>query len=473
MTVATATAVAVALIGGTSASYAAVKALDGGGTQPEDVLPASVVALAKVDLDPAFGQKRALFLLSRKLPDSGVGTSDSMKDDLLRDLFDGSEFNYERDIKPWVGRRAAIGAIPDPASESGFAAVAAIQYKDAGVARAALRRIAAAQIKSRSDNRLFLTRKNGYVLVADSQKHLDAYAASTQPLSSVVGYQEGMAAMYGDQIATAWINLKATYFATPVEDRKYVPGFSDLTRPPTGYFVVGLRAASSFLEVQGKAVGTNDETNASLFGGVGTTPGANVIASYPADTWAAVDMTGLGDALVRYYHSSGLDKDPDVAEAAAEYGITLPADIKTLFGEETAVGAFGRGDGIQVVMRVLSTTPAASAGVATKLLSMGASSRRELSGLVRTERDGYYVGSSKAGVIRAATTTSHLGETASFRRALPEAGGAGVSVYVNFQGVMRAFEADAETLHDYRYVDAFGFTVNPATHSFRLRLTVR
>ncbi|MEO6713644.1 MAG: DUF3352 domain-containing protein [Mycobacteriales bacterium] len=472
ISVGTAALLATAVLGA-NAAYATVVALDGGGAQPEDVLPSTVLALAKVDMDPAFGQKRALLQLSRKFPKSSATTTGGLKDNLLRSVFDGSDFNYERDIKPWVGQRAAVGAIADATADSGFSAIAAIQYNDAAVAREGLKRITAAQVRARSQNRLFFARKNGYVLVAETQAHIDAAFSSTQPLSSVDGYREAMASLSGDQIATAWVNLRATFLATPAEDRKLVPVFSSLKRVPTGHFVVGLHAASSYLEVQGKAVGTNEETDLNMYGGVGLGPGANLLANYPADTWAAIDMTGLGDALVRYYHSSGLDKDPDVAAAAEEYGITLPADIKTLFGDETAVGVFGNGDGIQVVMRVLSTTPSASAGVATKILTAGGGSRSQISGLVRTEKDGYFVGSSKAAVVKAATTTAHLGETVSFRRALPEAAGAGISVYINVQGTMRAFEADAATRYEYRYVDAFGFTMNPATKSFRMRLTVK
>jgi hypothetical protein len=475
-TVGTATVLAVVLAGGTSASYAAVKALDGGGPQPEDALPSSVVAVAKIDLDPAFGQKRAILQLRRKFPKptASDGSSTSVKDDALGSLLSGGDFNYDRDIKPWVGDRAAVGAVPDGRSKTGFTAVAAVQYTDVTKTRAALRRITAAQTKAHSDYPVFFALKNGYVLIADSQRHVDSFAASAQPLSATLGYQDGMAALTGDHIATAWVNIKATYLATPKTQRKWNPLFEELTTVPTGYLVVGVHAASSFVEVQGQAVGTSDEVNRNLYGGVGTTPGANLLAAYPSDTWAGADMTGLGDAVVRYYHSSGLDKDADAkATAEEELGIKLPGDLKTLFGEETAFGGFGTGDGIAGVARILSSTPTESAGVASKLLGSWVSSRKELSGLIRTERDGYYVGSSKAAVNRAATTTSHLGDTVSFKRALPDAAGAGVAIYVNVQGALRAFDADKETLHQNRYIDAFGFTADPATHAFRLRLTVK
>ena len=458
--------------GGSSASYAAVRALDGGGTQPEDALPASVVAFAKIDLDPAFGQKRAIFQLSRKFPKSGVTSQDSLKDDLLSSLFAGSEFNYVRDLKPWIGQRAAIAAVPDSTSEIGLSPLAAIQHGDTTATRVALRRIVAAQNKQPGGRTVFFTLKKGYVLAGSSQAQVDAFAASPQSLADVPGYRESVTALGGDQIATAWVSFKAAYLATPRAARAKNPMFANLKTLPTGYFIVGLHAASSFIEVQGKAVGTTDETNKALYGGTGTLAGANLLADYPADTWAGADVVGLGDAAVAYYNASGLAKDKSLAAQAKEIGLTLPRDLKTLLGEETAVGAMGRGDDIEVVGRILSTTPSASAGLATKVLSTMVASRQQLSGLVRPTADGYYVGSSKAAVLKAATATNTLGDTVSFKRALPEAATSGFAVYVNIQGAMRATEVDAQSLREAKAFDAFGFTTNPATNSFRMRLTV-
>lgn len=463
--------------GGSTASYAAVRALDGGGTQPEDALPASSVAVAKIDTDPAFGQKRAIFQLSRKFPKSGAKTEASLKDDLLRSLFADSDvdfdLDYDRDIKPWVGQRAAIAVVPDANKRTGFTVVAAIQHRDTTKTRIALRRIVAAQSKQPGGQDFFFTFKKGYVLVSASQAEVDSYAASAQSLSDVAGYRESIAALGGDQIATAWVNVRATYLATPKAARKQNPLFASLKTMPTGYVVVGLHAASSYIEVLGKSVGTNADTNRAMYGGLGTSVGANLLGSYPADTWAGVDAVGLGDAVVDYYNASGLAKDRQVMAGAKQLGLTLPRDLKTLLGAETAVGVMGGGADIDVVGRILSSTPTLSAGLATTVVSNIARSRQQLSGLVRPSADGYYVGSSKAAVLKTATAKAKLGDTVSFKRALPEASTSGFSIYVNIQGALRATDADDEELRDARYLDAFGFTANPATSSFRLRLTVR
>lgn len=474
MRVGVATVITALLAGGSSASYAAVKALDGGGAQPEGALPSTVLAVAKIDMDPAFGQKRAIHQLSAKFPKAKTKNAGSVKDDLLRSLFSESDFNYDRDIRSWVGQRAAIGVVADPSDPSGFAPIAAIQYTDVTKTRAALRRIHAAAVKAGGETPFFAL-KNGYVLAAETQAKADAAAAEPMSLSAVAGYVEAMSALQGDQIATSWVNLKAVYLATPRADRKNNPVFASLTSMPTGYLVLGVHAASSFVEMQGKAVGMNEETLASLYGGVGSTAGRNLLASYPADTWAGVDAVGLGDAVTKYYNASPMAKEPGVKADAKRMGLTLPADIKTLLGDETAVGVMGAGK-FDFVGRVLSATPAASAGLATKVVTSMAHSRQQASGLVRTEADGYYVGSSKAAVVKAATGTAKLGATASFKRAVPDAATAGLTVYVNIQGALRAFDSfdsKPDVHNETRYLDAFGFTADPATSSFRMRITVK
>ena len=77
-------AVAVAaLVGGIA--YGAAS-LSGGGTQPEGALPAGAIAFAKVDLDPAAGQKVDAIRFMRKFPSlRGHVAQDA---DLRKVLFD-------------------------------------------------------------------------------------------------------------------------------------------------------------------------------------------------------------------------------------------------------------------------------------------------------------------------------------------------------------------------------------------------
>jgi len=137
-------AIVLALVGGAGA-FAAFRELSGGGTQPESVLPADSIAFAKIDFDPAAGQKVLALKFLNKLPK--VGTSLAGGKDAKQAIFEGlasdsdlpKDFNYDRDVKPWLGDRLAVGVRPT-ASGTGFPDVVfAVQVKDEAKARAASR----------------------------------------------------------------------------------------------------------------------------------------------------------------------------------------------------------------------------------------------------------------------------------------------------------------------------------------------
>lgn len=107
-------AVVVLVLGG--AAFAAWSFLNGTGPRPDEVLPASTVALATVDLDPKAGQKIEAIKTLRKFPalrDSlGIDSSDDLRRYLVDKglgLCDG--LDYETDVKPWIGERAAVAAV--------------------------------------------------------------------------------------------------------------------------------------------------------------------------------------------------------------------------------------------------------------------------------------------------------------------------------------------------------------------------
>src|SRR4051794_12129502 len=170
------TAVLVAAVGTAVAVVGSV----GGGEQPEDVLPSTSVAMVKVDLDPPFAQQKAVYDLSKKFPSVHADSVGSIKDDLLSSLFyNESDLAYATDIKPWLGDRAAVAAVP---SSNGFAPIAAIQYTDKEKATKALTR---AQSKSTGpDSFAFAFAFDGdYVIVANTKAEADRYADSHKHLA--------------------------------------------------------------------------------------------------------------------------------------------------------------------------------------------------------------------------------------------------------------------------------------------------
>lgn len=110
-----------ALIAGAAVGVVAYTKLSGGGPQPADVLPATTVAYARLDLDPSASQKIALLDLIDRVPEvkEGLGLEDVDSQADLREvaftdwfgLEDTCGVDYDDDVKPWIGERLGLGLV--------------------------------------------------------------------------------------------------------------------------------------------------------------------------------------------------------------------------------------------------------------------------------------------------------------------------------------------------------------------------
>jgi hypothetical protein len=448
---------AVVIAGG--AAYGVGHYLGGGGQQPEDVLPANAMAVVKLDLDPSIAQKAALFRLSRAFPQLHAKNQDSLKDDLLRAMFTSDSMDYDHDIKPWLGDRVAVAVVPD-SSEDGFAAVGAVQYTNKDKAKRVL--LDASARAATGDNPFFFAFSGDYALIADTQAQADRYAASAAHLSDDSGYQRAVDSLGGDQIAIAWADVKGVYNAVKAHQSAN-PLWAKVKVAPTGAFIVGAHAASNYLEVQGKAVGITQGLTQAGAGQLGKVRTANLVSSFPNDTFVAMEATGLGDVVTNAFSAL----PPPIAQAAAGLGLGAPSELGAVLGTDAAVGLTGDLSTPTVIAHVRTPNPARAVAALTRV---GKLMRVDMPWCpcdgppltVRRDKTGYVVSSDPH-----APTTGKLGSTASFKRAVPDAKTAGMLLYVNLGKLPRSVLPGVENL------DAVGMSVNGATGEFRLRLTTR
>jgi hypothetical protein len=128
----------------------------GTGPQPAEALPAGTLAYVSVDLDPSGGQKIEALRTLNKFPafedEIGIDTDDDIRKAIFDQVDSGlgcDGLDYEDDIEPWLGDRAAVAAVdtggeqPDPVfviqvkdggdAEDGFAEIADCAGEDVGV----------------------------------------------------------------------------------------------------------------------------------------------------------------------------------------------------------------------------------------------------------------------------------------------------------------------------------------------------
>ena len=443
------TVAAVLLISG-GAAYGITHYLGGGGQQPEEVLPANAVAVMKLDLDPSLSQKAALYRFSRSFPDLHVQQK-TLKDDLLRPLFSGAGLNYDSDVKPWLGDRAAVAAVPK-LTGFGFAPVAAVQYTDKDKAKRVL--LGASMRAATGANPFFFAFSGDYAIIADTQGDADRYAAASTHLTDNASYQKAVASLDGDQLAVGWADAKGVVQGLTSAQLATSPMWNKLKAKQMGSFVVGLHAASNYLEMQGKAVGLSNDASQQL----GRAKTANLLATFPNDTLFAMEGTGLGAGIAQAFEAL-----PAVVTAQLQQNGLDAADLTAILGTDAAVAMSGDFDSPNVFAHVRTPTPELAVAALHRAFD-GLGDETPLSGplTITQEKTGYLLTSNPTG-----SAGGQLGNTASFKRAVPDARNAGVVLYVNLG------QLPQEAMRGAQNLDAIGMSVNGATGEFRLRVTTR
>lgn len=477
-----------------------VSYLSGGGPQPEDVLPDTVFAMAKVDLDPSADQKVAAYKLAKRFPKtSGVSSSDRIGQELLENVFRGSDVDYDRDIKPWVGQRAAVAALPAAKAGDDPEPLLAVAFTDRKTATDALARLA----KDDSTVRYAVSTHADYVLIAQDQATADMAARTPHVLADLSTYTKAVDALDGDQIVTAWGDLAAIWRALPEQLRQKGQA------APSGRLVYGAHVTGDGIELVGRGIDVQTGTST---GQVASRPGSGLAGRLPDDAVAVVSGTGLGDGVGSLWASLQGQGDPfGLADTLTAAGIDVPKDAKALLGDETALAVFpdqsfamtAHGTDVESVRRVLDRLTSAISSVGSSLsggYTSGGSGSSGDSGdatdgttvqgasfVTRTAQDGsgyppdlvqaipggVVVGSSPDVVARVAKGDGGLARSPVFKRAVPDADGAALIAFVDVQRAA-ALAGQAITDPDGQHVEAVGLSVRPGKDgSFRLRITIR
>ena len=151
------------------------------GPQPSEALPADTLGYVSIDLDPSGGQKIEALKTLNKFPAFKDYVGISPDDDLVKTLFDKIQdeagcdsLDYEDDIEPWVGDRAAVAGV-DLGGDTPEA-VFVVQVKDAEKAEAGLDKI---KDCSGGDEGGWAI-EGDWAIVAESDKIADKVVAETK-----------------------------------------------------------------------------------------------------------------------------------------------------------------------------------------------------------------------------------------------------------------------------------------------------
>ncbi|GAB3144686.1 DUF3352 domain-containing protein [Microbispora hainanensis] len=424
----------------------AASKLSGGGTQPQDVLPANAMAYVRLDLDPSAGQKLALFGIARKFSATrdAFGGDDPRKalvTALQKDDPELSKIDYARDVEPWLGDRVGLAVLPGDGGGDPVGALA-VQVKDEAAARTGI-------AKMGLGGKGGLAFRDGYAVIATSQKLADEYVKAA-PLSGDPHFAADLGALGEQGVLSFWMDVEKVAGA----------GWSEVAATPVLEQIKGMRFAGAL-----RFSGDYAELAGITRGGTAVQgrPEPVSIGELPASTVAAASVSGLGDLLREQWpsieqaasDSGGASVRQALDQARAQYGLSLPDDLATLLGrtftlaldEQDLDGALPR------IGAVVTTDTAKARDVVDRL-------RGHLNGMERSadiataEGDGRFVIASTQEYADALNGGGTLGESETFRLAVPDAANATYAVYADLDRLEKLYlralndqeRADAEKL---------------------------
>jgi Protein of unknown function (DUF3352) len=325
-------AVLVVAVGGGAWAFTALRS---SGQQPERVLPGNAIAYVRVDLDPSAGQKLAFLDFARKFPAAKERLGSG--DDLRKSLFEAmkadndelKDINYDSDIAPWLGDRAAVAAVPGTDGQQP-SAVGAIQVTDEEKAKAGVEKL-----RPEGDKTGYAF-ADGYLIIADTQSEADKYAASgaERPLADNAQFKDDLDALGESGVFSFWVDTaKMAQMAGPEAARLPIgPGQA------TGRFVGALSFEDGAAQLKAVSRGADVPT---------FTESGIRLAELPDSTVAGLSVAGAGPAfeaawpkLRQFVEGFGQSAQLDSFLRAADqqFGIKLPDDLVTLLGTDLTFG---------------------------------------------------------------------------------------------------------------------------------------
>ncbi|GAA3457507.1 hypothetical protein [Dactylosporangium matsuzakiense] len=280
------------------------------GALPEEWLPGSVAAFARINLSPSLGQRVKFEKLLRK------SAGGPQLEDVKREAFEQLEAPIAySDVAPWFDDRIAVALWAAPAHPNRPVTLVAASAKDAKKAQESL----AALQQKRGTDRVGFVVADGYVLMAfddlDAQGSATAAAAETKraPLSQNGVFRTSVGTLPGDQPLLGWADLAAASRLSPEIDEEYAaelragvggdlgagpsagPALTDVRPFPelNGVAVVGVHAADDALEATVRLIGVDGLPGSTP---QGKTDVVNALGALAGDASAAGVLAGpIGD----------------------------------------------------------------------------------------------------------------------------------------------------------------------------------
>jgi hypothetical protein len=326
---------------------------DTGASQPTQLAPAASVLYGEATIKPDGDQKQALEDLAKKLP--GGKSPGRLARDVVASALEesGSNLDYDKDVKPWLGDKAAYFAAKLTNGEVSAAAVL-LKAEDEDAANDAIDKAAKGKGRQvaykdvayrRVDGKTAAGVVDGY-LVAGNERGLkaaiDVDKEDARPIESSDAYKQALKGVPEDRLGFLYLNTPMLFDSIKGTLGSGALGaFGKLFSEP---YVVTADADSDGVELTTTLPQSLSSLVIPLFG-----EGTDLIEGLPADSWAALAQPNLGKTLDYYVdlfaaQAGGRDQIEQGFRQAT--GLDLERDVIGWMGD---FGVFARGSDVSTV----------------------------------------------------------------------------------------------------------------------------
>jgi hypothetical protein len=334
------------------------------GEQPAEALPDSTVAYFSVDLDPSGGQKIEAIKTLRKFPaftdEIDLKAGDDLRERFFEEITSSGEcdgLDYAKDVKPWLGSRAAIAAVD--LGEDAPAAVGVVQVSDAGKAEDGVAKLVDTCGSGEEGDVGGWVVEGDWMVVAETkeiaQQVVEARDSGTLADDEAYGkwtgeagddgfmsvYVAKAAAQYVDQLSgmgglagayTGSVDGTTSGDEVPPELQQMIDEFDG--------GAATVRFDDGAVEVEYAVSNYSPDMTKYIDGD----EGVSMVGDLPDDTVAAMGFAlqeGWAQALVDYSKTTLPEDessiDDGIAQMESETGLDFPEDIETLLGDGVTI----------------------------------------------------------------------------------------------------------------------------------------
>ncbi|MDR7253884.1 ribosomal protein L7/L12 [Nocardioides sp. BE266] len=466
------------------------------GSQPAEALPDSTVAYFSIDLDPSGGQKIEAIKTLRKFPGFtdkiNLQTDDDLRERLFEEITKSGAcegLDYAKDVKPWLGSRAAMAAVD--LGEDQPAAVGVVQVTDSAKAEDGMGKLIDTCGGEGADGEVGGWVVDGDWMVISETKEIATKvvdAADKGSLADDSGFGTWTGEAGDDGFMSFYVAKGVTKYAEDLGGMGALMGdMSGMGTDPMADEQVPEELQQMLDEFDGAAATVRFDDGAveveyamsnyqkDLTKYMESDEGVSMIGGLPDDTVAAFGLSltdGWGDAMLDYVKSLAPEDADSIDEQLAQFedetGLAFPEDIETLLGDGMTVSlgsgidpdAIANGGPGEVPVGI--TIKGDAGEIQAVLDKIAAQVPPEAAEYMKvSEGDGYAVVALQDDYRGKLESGGDLGDTDDYKKVV-ESGDAQSVLYVNFDAddnwLVRVTEDMPEVSENLEPLSAFGIS---------------